>query len=34
MRIAFHRVFFAVALMLALPFGMASAQSSDPFEYG
>jgi len=33
MKIALLRVFCVVALM-ALPFGMASAQSDDPFEYG
>lgn len=34
MKIAFHRILSAIALMVLLPFGMASAQSADPFEYG
>lgn len=34
MRIALHRFFCAVAVMVVLPLGMGSAQSADPFEYG
>lgn len=34
MKITFLRVFCVVALLMALPAGMASAQSDDPFEHG
>ncbi len=34
MRPILKRLFHAVALVVLLPIGMASAQSSDPFEYG
>jgi len=34
MKIDLLRVFCVVAIVLASPFGMASAQSGDPFEYG
>ncbi|WP_439524825.1 OmpA family protein [Marivita sp.] len=34
MKIALLRVFCVVALLMAIPLGQASAQSSDPFEYG